>query len=123
MTPNDEDLVAITLKFCQDNQAVLRMCDAVVLERQMRRAFVIMNTVISTFFHGRVRVVTPLKVSNFFHLPSTRSAKKAATIALAIKNGLQFPPAPKNDDLADAWMMALYVLIDMQGLGKAAVNH
>lgn len=118
--PNNEDMVKITLGWCLKHKDDLDMCDVIVLERQMRAPFIIMNAVITTLYYEKVQVVHPQTVGAFFNLPRTRVQKKAAGIMVVKKNGLTFGVErnDKYDDLADAWLMMVWGLVANKALNK-----
>lgn len=118
-TPNTRDLVNITTSWITRNRALLDTCTDVVLEVQMRQPFVVMNTTIMALLGtAKVTEVSPMTVRAFFNLPYKRRDKKAAGIALA-KQHAQLPANEKQDDLADAWMMALHKLCVCKQVSKA----
>lgn len=88
-------------------------CDLIMLEKQMRTNFIVMNTVIQSLFFTRARVVSPMTVGSFFKLPKTREQKKAAGVNVCRRFALidDVNQAGKLDDLADAWMMCAYGLV------------
>jgi hypothetical protein len=69
-------------------------------------------------FYDKVRVVHPFTMCNFWGLPRTRAEKKAATVELVRHHIAVFPVSGKADDLADAWIMAVWHLIDLGVLAK-----
>jgi hypothetical protein len=118
-TPTKEDVVAITVAWCRRNAAALAECDYVVLENQIRIPFIVMNTVIQALHYDKCVSVHPMTVGAYYGLPKTREAKKAAGIAVVVRNGVNFGVANgKIDDLADAWLMAVYQLIQTGALSE-----
>lgn len=109
--PNNDDIVQVTVQWCQRNKAMLDQCDHIVLERQMRDRFLVMNAVIHALFFGKVQSVSPQGIGAYYRLPRKRPAKKHAGVAYARKFA-QFPAGEKIDDLADAWLMATWKLFD-----------
>lgn len=109
-TPTTEDVVAVTHQWCADNDELLRSCDTIVIEKQMRTPFIVMCTVIQALYFSRVRVVSPMTVGAFFNLPKTRQAKKAAGVVVCKKHAVM-EDVDKLDDLADAWMMTVWALV------------
>lgn len=109
--PQEQDLVQIMWEWCQRHRLMLEQCDCIVLERQMRTNFKLMNTVVQALFYGKVVQVHPMTVGTFWNLPKTRDAKKAAGINVVTHNGARFPNGRKLDDMADAWLMALYQMV------------
>ena len=116
-TPNKQDIVKITYEWCVRNRDMIAACDAVVLENQMRRPFIIMNTVLQTCFYGKALVVHPMTVGSFFKLPKTRQEKKEQGVEL-VKRFATIPNHAKRDDLADAWLMAAWQLVQSGALSS-----
>jgi len=105
-------VVAALHAWFDENHKLFADVTHVVLERQMRSPFLEMNAILWTLFRDRVVVVVhPSAVGAMFRLPRQREAKKKATVEL-VRNavGNAFPPGAKQDDLADAWLLALYGL-------------
>lgn len=113
-----DDLFAVALAWAQRNETLLRTCDAIVLERQMRIPFIVMNTVLRTFFHPQVVMVSPKTVGSFWRLPTDRLRKKLAGIETVQRHNVLIPPFTKQDDLADAWLMAVHQMVKMGALNK-----
>ncbi len=114
-TPTKDDIIDITVKWVNAHRALLDTCDLVVLERQMRVPYIIMNTVIHTSFYGKCEQVHPMTVGSFWKLPKKREAKKRAGVAVA-QHFAEIPRAVKTDDLADAWLMAVYYLVQRKAI-------
>lgn len=98
--------------------------DAVVIERQMREPFKTIVTAIHTWFYSkRPTVVHPMTVASVFNLPKQRVAKKAATVAL-VQRYATIPPRlnDKLDDLADAWLLGVWALIELGGISKLEIH-
>jgi hypothetical protein len=117
--PSKEDVVDITHAWCKRNEEMIKACDVVVLENQLRKTFMIMNTVIATFFYGKVKVVHPMTVGSFFKLSKTREQKKRDGVAIC----RSFTTMPTNsgakaDDLADAWLMCVFQLVKGKALSE-----
>lgn len=117
LTPTKEDIIDITVAWARTNWQTLDSCDVVVLEKQIRTPFIVMNTVLNTLFYDRCVQVHPMTVGSFFKLPKKRIDKKAAGIRV-VNLHADLPVALKTDDLADAWLMAVYLLIEKQGISK-----
>ncbi len=107
--PTRTDLVRITRDWCLTHGALLAASDRIVLEHQLRQPFILMNTVIQTLYYDKVVIVHPMTVGAHFKLPAKREAKKAKGIEVAQAHGVHLP-AGKQDDLADAWLMAKWQL-------------
>lgn len=123
--PSVDVIVKCTVKWVRDHAYWFESADAVVLENQLRTPFIVMNAVISALHLEKVVVVHPLKVGRFWNLPTTRAAKKKAAVACVAQNGAVFPAVAsgKYDDLADAWLMAVWMLIELGGLRVDAVSQ
>lgn len=108
--PNNDDIVHVTVQWCRRNKALLDQCDVIILEKQMRDRFLIMNACIHALFFGKVQSVDPRTIGAHYKLPRKRAEKKPAGVAVARSYGVEFPVAYKLDDYADAWLMATYGL-------------
>lgn len=113
--PKIEDIVRVTRKWALENYDTIDSCHSIVVERQMRPVFIVMNAVLHTLFFGKVREVHPQTVGAFWNLPKRRVEKKARGIEVVRECGLQFPTNGKQDDLADAWLMAAHELVRLRG--------
>ena len=114
--PNLQDIVEITHAWCMRQAEMLASCDLVILENQLRKPFIAMNCVIQALHFNKTEVVHPMRVGTFFKLPKQREPKKAATVELCRKHALIPRNNGKEDDLADAWMMAVYGLVKRQAI-------
>ena len=120
--PTKVQMVDLTYAWCRRNADMLQDCDVILLETQMRTPFIIMNTVIHSLYYSKVQVVSPMTIASFFQLPKTRDAKKAAgvrTVELHAEIPLQ---RYKADDLADAWLMAVYGLVQRGAISKQSLD-
>ncbi len=118
LTPTKDDIVCITREWCRTNWSILRECDHIVLENQLRTPFIIMNTVIQTLFFNTCSVIHPMTVAAFFKLPKTRAEKKLAGVAVVGRYTQIDKKLGKVDDLADAWLMAVHKLQAENGISK-----
>lgn len=107
----------ITHAWCKRNEEMIKACDFVVLENQLRKTFIIMNTVIATYFYGKVTVAHPMTVGTFFKLSKTRDQKKRDGLAVC-RSFATMPNEAKADDLADAWMMCVWMLVQKGAVSK-----
>ena len=107
--PARNDLVEITRNWCLAHKQLLDDSDYIVLENQIRAPYICMNTVIQALYFDKVEVVHPMTVGAYWHLPTKREHKKAAGVATVLRHGVHLPPG-KQDDLADAWLMAQWRL-------------
>jgi len=109
--PTRDDLVRKSVKWCRRHNELLRTCNVIVLENQIREKFIVINCVIQALFFDTCQVVHPMTVGAFFQLPVKREQKKQAGVMLVLANNIVFPKSTgKYDDLADAWMMAVHCL-------------
>ncbi len=109
--PTKDDLVRITHEWCRSNWKLLRGCDCIILENQLRVPFIIINTVIQALFFNKCSVVHPMTVAAFFKLPKTRAEKKVAGVLTVGAYAQIDTQRGKVDDLADAWLMAVWKLV------------
>ncbi len=116
--PTLQDVIYITYTWCMQNKTQLDECDSIVLETQLRKPFIVMNTVIQTLFYNKTVVVSPMTIAAYFKLPKTRDAKKAAGVALVQRYAVLH--GDKIDDLADAWMMAAWQMINVGALSATS---
>lgn len=121
--PDKTDCVNITVHWARRNKAMLDAADEIVLENQMRTPFIIINAVIQALYPEKTTVVHPTTVGAFWRLPRTRELKKEAGVEVVKKNGATLMRANggKLDDLADAWLMAVYCLVQRGALRDISV--
>lgn len=120
-TPTNRDLIAITQTWCENNREMLGACDCILLEKQMRIPFIVMNTVIQAHHFNASEVISPNTFGAFFKLPKKRIPKKMATIELCQKHTIMPDQYDKIDDLADAWMMSVWGLIKRGAISKSEI--
>lgn len=106
-TYTKEKLWSATYQWCLVNQKMLSDASMIVLEEQIEIPFIIMNTVIRTLHPSLAVVVAPATISAKFGLAKTRKEKKADAVKL-VGNNLRIPQASKKDDLADAYLLAIW---------------
>jgi Poxvirus A22 protein len=121
--PTKEDVVRITHEWCRLHWKQLRECDCIVLENQLRTPFIIMNTVIHALFFNRCSVVHPMTVAAFFKLPKTRAEKKAASVVAVGAYAEIDTQLRKVDDLADAWLMAVWKLVQEGAISRKELDQ
>ncbi len=121
--PTKDDVLRITHDWCRANWKLLRACDAIVLENQLRTPFIIMNTVIQALFLSRTTVVHPMTVASFFKLPKTRAEKKVAGILAVGAYAEIDTKSGKVDDLADAWLMATWKLVQLGAISVKELDQ
>ncbi len=106
--PSHQDLRIATVRWCDDNHGILDAAQHIVLERQIKPKFIIINTVVFARYPGKTVEYSPKTVGKFHGLPGDRSAKKKAAVDLVARN-LELPRIyKKKDDLADAMLLAIY---------------
>lgn len=120
-TPTVQDLVQITRRWCDIYESMLQRADAIVLENQMRTPFHVMNAVINTLYPDKCIYYDARTVGRFWNLPTKRAPKKIAGVNTVLLNGLQFPDVDKEDDMADAWLMAAFHLCKVNSIPRHAL--
>lgn len=126
--PSREDILRMTCRWITTNFNYLKNAKRIILERQLKIPFAVMNACIYARFPEQCEFISPNTVGAFWGLPSRRKAKKAAGITTVLSHGLSFPDARKADDLADTWLMAVRVLVlsnevPRQMLREAKAEH
>ena len=126
--PSRLDILQMTNRWIKTNHAYLKHATRIILERQLKIPFAVMNACIFSHYPEQVEFVSPNTVGAFWSLPSRRKLKKARGIAVVREHGLRFPDARKADDLADAWLMAMRHavitnLVPRQDLQRAKDAH
>jgi hypothetical protein len=91
--------------------AIFNSATRIVLERQMTLKFQMINHIIRTLYYNKTVERNPTTVGAFFHFPRARAEKKKAAITLVSLNAM-IPAGKKKDDLADAYLLAVYELWD-----------
>ncbi len=115
--PTNDQLFEAMYSWCDQHDTLLRGVDAILLERQMRDKFIIMNTVIRTRYHGKIEMLHPSSVARTFHLRTGRDKKKADAVKICEHNMEGLPKGKrKRDDMADAALMCLHHLNKKQAL-------
>jgi len=121
--PSRREIVRMTREWAQKHQDDLRRCDVIALERQMRDNFIIMNTVIETLYFDKTVTYHPTAVGHWWKQPRRREEKKAEGIVRVRELSHGFPVnSGKIDDLADAWLLAVYALVQSNGLPREALT-
>ena len=119
--PTIEDIITVTHEWINANQLLFMGVDLIVLEKQIRKPFIVQNTVINAIFYDRCIQVHPMTVAAYFGLPKKREQKKLATVAL-VQRHCVLPPVAKPDDLADAWVMAMYYMIQRKAVSASDIK-
>lgn len=119
--PTKQDMIDITVDWLKRNDELVQQADLVVLEQQIRVPYIVQNAVINTYCYDKCRQVSPMTVAAAFQLPKTRAEKKEA----AVRTTEDFLRAPllgeKVDDLADAYLLALWGLVEVGGVSPLDV--
>lgn len=90
---------------------IFNRANRIILERQMTLKFQMINHIIRALYYEKTVERNPTTVGAFFRFPRARSEKKSAAIRLVSLNAA-LPPGKKRDDLADAYLLAIYELWD-----------
>ena len=94
----------------EDVKTLLRSADLIVLERQLQEKYACLNCKVRFEFWENTIEVHPSTVGKQYGLSKDRKSKKKEAVVLAQKNAV-FPRVKgKKDDLADAFLMAMYGL-------------
>jgi hypothetical protein len=109
--PSRRSLFDLTIKWCEQNAAVLESADIIVLETQMRKQFEVMNTIIMARYPHKSVELAPATLCAVYRMPRKRDEKKLATQKLVRELFPQLLESlasqhKKLDDLADAILMA-----------------
>ena len=120
--PSNQEILDVTMRWFRKNRQLFEDVDEVIFETQIRKPFIVMNTVLQAMVFDKYKQVSPMTVGAFWKLPKTRDAKKRAAIDLVARYAA-IPRSynAKQDDLADAWLLAVWGLIEAGGLGKNSV--
>lgn len=111
--PTEDQLIAAMMNWCDVNDEMLQSAHAIVLERQLQDKFKLMNCVVQVRYFAKTFVRGACTVGARFGLPTKRGPKKKAAVALVKKLFTGLPVRDKDDDLADAALLALYHLDDL----------
>lgn len=106
---SEEALWKAIFAWCQKNEIMLKSSTHIVIERQMEAPFIVIATTIRTLYPKTTVVVSPKTVGKLFNLPVKRAEKKKAAVEIVRRN-VSFPEGSqkKKDDLADAYLLALW---------------
>ncbi len=98
---------------------LLTEADEIILERQMTMKYQAVNHCVRFLYFAKTREVHPNTIRAFFRLPEKRSAKKKAAVDLVSDHAILPVKKGKKDDLADAYLLAMFGAIESQPwLGK-----
>ena len=109
-TPDRRQLFHAIYDWARQNKSILDQCDTIVLETQKSAKFKCMNTVIMSLYPDRYHLLHPFSLCAAYQLPRTRKEKKAATIKLVNARMAEPLIGAKQDDMADAALMALWAV-------------
>jgi len=88
---------------------IFEAVDRIVLERQMTPKFAIVNHIIRALYYHKTVEYNPQTVGSHFGLARDRATKKKDAIRI-VSAVAAFPVSKKKDDLADAYLLAIYDL-------------
>lgn len=105
--PSEDDLFRAILAWCKRRRPLLDQATHITIEAQMQARFKIMNTVIRTLYPGKTLVVHPFTMAACYGLRHKRAEKKIDTMCWC-RVLFDVPlPQGKQDDVADAALLAL----------------
>lgn len=116
-----DTLAEATRAWCVRHKLMLDNVDHVVLEKQMRSHFHVINAVIQTqVAPGKTTYYHPSTVGAFWQLPRKREQKKPAGVRVVKANVQNMPTTwtSKQDDLADAWLLGVFHLQRIRSVAK-----
>lgn len=93
-------------------EKLLAEADVIVLERQMQKRFQAVNHCVRFRHFEKTVEVNPNAVGKFFNLPLDRKPKKKAAVELVSSHVVLPVRKGKKDDLADAFLLALFKQIE-----------
>lgn len=96
-------------RWVRRKRELFERADRIVLERQMTPKFAVINIMIRTLYYDKAVEYNPQTVGAHFGFPRDRESKKRAAVSLVGQNAA-FPQVKKKDDLADAYLLAIYDL-------------
>lgn len=97
---------------------MLDAADVIVLERQMTMKFQAVNHCIRFRWWDKTQEVNPKTFAAFFNFPQTRKEKKKAAVDMVSANTIFPVKKGKKDDLADAYLLALFHIFSTQAFLK-----
>jgi hypothetical protein len=107
--PSEDQLWHACYAWCIKNKARLDSAAVIAIESQMRAKFKVMNCVIRTLHPQTTIVVHPFTLCSYYDLRRRRVEKKTDAICWCrVCFDVPLPPDAKQDDMADAALMALY---------------
>lgn len=107
--PTEDQLWRACYEWCMKNKGRLDSAAVIAIEAQMQAKFKVMNCVIRTLYPHTTIVVHPFTLCSAYDLRRTREAKKEDAICwCGVLFAVPLPDDGKQDDMADAALMALY---------------
>jgi hypothetical protein len=98
----------------EDIKKWLESADQIVLEKQLQEKYACLNCKVRFGYWEKTTEEHPSSVGKKFGLASDRQTKKKQAVVLAQKNSV-FPKSKgKKDDLADAYLLAVFGLHQLQ---------
>lgn len=98
----------------EDVKALLESADHIVLEKQLQEKYACLNCKVRFAYWEKTVEVHPNSVGKKFGLALDRKTKKKEAVVLAQKNAVFPKRKGKKDDLADAYLLAVYGLHQLQ---------
>ena len=89
--PRLDDIIGLTIAWIKAHKDKFERAKYIVLERQMKKKFIVQNTIIRAYFNDKVIMIHPLTMPKFYNIPTTRRDKKWATMQLMKKMGFVCP--------------------------------
>lgn len=116
--PTKDQLFDLIYEWALKHKNTLEEATYIVLERQLKQKFIVMNTVLRTLYRGKVVMAHPNTVAKFFGMSIRREHKKKEAIAIAEAVTNSKIKGRKSDDIADAYLMALKQLCDCGAIDR-----
>lgn len=120
--PAEKEYLGIAMKWFNAHSDLFCCVDAVIFEHQLRKPFIIMNTALQALCYSVQQEVHPMTVGAFWGLPKSREQKKLRGVEVCSAYAT-IPQQQKQDDLADAWLMAVYGLVQAGGLSHNSLDR
>lgn len=109
--PSEDDLFNAMTDWVNSHLMLFENADVIVLERQKRANFKIMNTVVRARFHWKTKVVHAATVGAMFGMSRRREEKKEDAVKICNATFEGMPQVNnKHDDMADAALLCLWYL-------------
>lgn len=112
--PTEEQLWRACYVWCMKNKARFDSAAVIAIESQIQAKFKVMNCVIRTLYAQTTIMVHPFTLCSYFDLRRQRAGKKDDAICWCrVSFAVPLPADGKQDDMADAALMALYAVEKM----------